>query len=122
MNSFFAEILAFVGLEEDDWIIQRDIDEENNCNLVTNLPNRFESKMTKALSLIKEFVLDDRTGEKPVSEIFFFLIFVFIYIKFTFSSIIINRSYFEIKSSSTTSRYSFTDCFTRSSSASIVSC
>jgi hypothetical protein len=34
--------------------------------LITNLPLRFEAKVTKALTLSKEFVLDDKKGEKKV--------------------------------------------------------
>jgi len=58
------EILATSGFEEQDWIVDRDIDADNNCCLITNLPIRFEAKVTKALTLSKEYVLDDKKGEK----------------------------------------------------------
>jgi hypothetical protein len=58
------EILTLSGFEEPDWIVDRDIDNDNNCCLITNLPIRFEAKVTKALALSKEYVLDDRKGEK----------------------------------------------------------
>ena len=57
--------MATLGFEEEDWIIDRDLDGEINC-LITNLPLRFEAKVTKALTLSKEFVLDDKKGEKKV--------------------------------------------------------
>lgn len=60
------EILATLGFEEQDWIVDRDIDPENNSCLITNLPMKFEAKVTKALNLSKEFVLDDRKGEKAL--------------------------------------------------------
>ena len=65
----FKEILATLGFEEEDWIIDRDSDGEVNC-LITNLPLRFEAKVTKALTLSKEFVLDDKKGEKKVYFLF----------------------------------------------------
>lgn len=60
------EILALSGFEEQDWIVDRDIDQEMNCCLITNLPIRFEAKVTKALTLSKEFVLNDKKGEKAL--------------------------------------------------------
>ena len=33
------EILALSGFEELDWVVDRDIDAENNCCLITNLVN-----------------------------------------------------------------------------------
>ncbi len=60
------EILALSGFEEQDWIVDRDIDAENNCYLITSLPVRFEAKVTKALTLSKEFVLTDKKGEKTL--------------------------------------------------------
>lgn len=60
------DILGTCGQEEQDWIVDRDIDAENNVSLITNLPIRFEAKVTKALTLSKEYVLDDKKGEKPL--------------------------------------------------------
>jgi hypothetical protein len=60
------EILASSGFEEQDWIVDRDIDNDNSCCLITNLPIRFEAKVTKALTLSKEYVLDDKKGEKAL--------------------------------------------------------
>ncbi|CAF0899139.1 unnamed protein product [Brachionus calyciflorus] len=60
------EILATLGFEEPDWIVDRDVDSENNSCLITNLPSRFEAKFNRALSLCKEYVLDDKKGEKSL--------------------------------------------------------
>jgi hypothetical protein len=55
-----------LGTKEEDWNFERNIDDENNSFLITILPLKFELKATKALMLTKEFVLDDKRGERSL--------------------------------------------------------
>ena len=64
------DLLRILGFEEEDWIIDRDVE----IGAYTNMPIRFETIILKYLTLIKEFILDDKNGEKNVK----ILIYLFI--------------------------------------------
>jgi len=55
-------ILNNLGSEEQDWALERDQD----IGVFTNMPIRFETTLLKALQLSKEYVLDDKSGERPI--------------------------------------------------------
>lgn len=56
------DLISTLGYDEQDWIQDRN----QEIGVYTQMPIRFETSCLKALTLIKEYVLDDRRGEKTL--------------------------------------------------------